>query len=205
MNRLHHPTILILIAAGVLAASPVLGQIPSYYVFRPEGLNMRQAALGDASCSEAYDVAGMFGNPASLNHLRETGVILTHVLNEGSHAQTDQVTLAVFSGTMFALAVNATYTHGGELRPEGFSPFPIKETGGITGEERLREHLGSVYQSVIGAPGPPNRAWLDRIEALGKDIAVADRDTDALIAKQLAALNPKLKAAKLAPLEAPAL
>jgi hypothetical protein len=130
MNRLHHPTILILIAAGVLAASPVSGQIPSYYVFKPEGLNMRQAALGDASCSEAYDVAGMFGNPASLNHLRETGVILTHVLDEGSHGQTDQVTLAVFSGAMFALAVNATYTHGGELRPEGFSPFPIKESGG---------------------------------------------------------------------------
>jgi hypothetical protein len=117
-------------AVGALTASPAYGQIPSYFVFRPEGLNMRQAALGDASCSEAYDVAGMFGNPASLNHLRETGVILTHVLDEASHAQTDQVTLSLLSGEMFALAASATYTYGGELRPEGFSPVPVKEAGG---------------------------------------------------------------------------
>jgi|WetSurMetagenome_2_1015567.scaffolds.fasta_scaffold86846_2 hypothetical protein len=130
MNRLLHPMMLLLIAVGALATSTASGQIPTYYVIRPEGLNMRQAALGDAACSEAYDVGGMFGNPASLNHLRETGVILTHVLDDASHAQTDQVTLAVLSGAMFALAVNATYTHGGELRPEGFLPVTIKEAGG---------------------------------------------------------------------------
>ena len=130
MNRLRHSTMLLWIAVGALAASPAYGQIPTYFVFRPEGLNMRQAALGDAACSEAFDVAGMFSNPASLNHLRETGVILTHVLDEGSHAQTEQVTLSLLSGTMFALAASATYTHGGELRPEGFAPVPIGEAGG---------------------------------------------------------------------------
>jgi hypothetical protein len=80
---------------------------------------------------------------------------------------------------------------------------PITSTGGITGEERLREHLGTVYQSVIGYPGPPAQSWLDRIDALQKDIAAADGETDELIAKNLAKLNPKLQSAKLAPLEPP--
>jgi len=82
---------------------------------------------------------------------------------------------------------------------------PLKSTGGITGEERLREHLGSVYQSVTGYPGPPAQSWLDRIDALKKDIAVADRETDALIGGQAAKLNPKLRAARLALLEPPTL
>ncbi len=78
---------------------------------------------------------------------------------------------------------------------------PIKETGGITGEERLRDFLTEVYQGVNSYPGPPSKAQLDRLAALTKEIARADADTEQRVRDSLAELNPLLAQAGLSPIE----
>ena len=74
---------------------------------------------------------------------------------------------------------------------------PVKEGGGITGEERLRDYVATLYGAVIGYPGRPSQAQLDRKEALKKDIAAADKEVDAFIAKELPGLNQGLAAEQL--------
>ncbi len=78
---------------------------------------------------------------------------------------------------------------------------PIKETGGITGEERLRDHLSEVYQAVNSYPGPPSKAQLDRMAALTQEIAKADAATQERVTQELTALNPVLTNAGLTPIE----
>jgi hypothetical protein len=118
------------LAAAVVVITPVAAQPPTYFTVTPEGLNMRLAALGDASCSQVLDVGSMFGNPASLNHLQERGVIATHIQDRLTRGSVDQVAATVFSTNAFAVALNGTVSHGGGIRPEGVSPFPAREFGG---------------------------------------------------------------------------
>jgi hypothetical protein len=77
----------------------------------------------------------------------------------------------------------------------------VKETGGaISGEDRLREKLTSIYRSVTGQPGRPSPAQLSRIDALKADLATAFKAVDALTAKELPTLNADLQKASLPPL-----
>lgn len=78
---------------------------------------------------------------------------------------------------------------------------PVKESAGITGEEKLREHLVTLYQVVAGFDGRPAPAALARRDALKKDIGAADSELAALVAKDLADLNTALRAAGATPLE----
>ncbi len=78
---------------------------------------------------------------------------------------------------------------------------PVKEGGGITGEERLRDYVATLYGAVTGYPGRPSQAQLDRRDALKKDIAAADREVEAYLQKELPILNQGL-GAQLQPLKA---
>jgi photosystem II stability/assembly factor-like uncharacterized protein len=77
---------------------------------------------------------------------------------------------------------------------------PIKETGGITGERRLREFVGELYLAVNQYPGPPSRAQLDRAAALESDFEAASAEARRAIATSRKSINPKLRSAKLDPL-----
>jgi hypothetical protein len=75
--------------------------------------------------------------------------------------------------------------------------------GGISGEEKLREELGSLYSAVNGYEGRPTQSQLDRMGVLGDELAAAGRRLDAHLDKELRALEPLLKKAKLEPIARP--
>ncbi len=75
--------------------------------------------------------------------------------------------------------------------------------GGISGEEKLREELGTLYSNVNGYEGRPTQSQLDRMAVLAADLEAAGRKLDALADPEIAALNPLLLKAKLEPLAKP--
>jgi photosystem II stability/assembly factor-like uncharacterized protein len=79
-----------------------------------------------------------------------------------------------------------------------------KEGGAITGEERLREHADILYGAIMSWEGRPARYQVERIDALGRELDDVTRDVDAVLAKDLAALNAELKARHLEPIAAAA-
>ena len=78
---------------------------------------------------------------------------------------------------------------------------PTKEGGGITGEEKHREHLVQLYWTVAGFDGRPAPESYSRRDALKKDIGETDAEVAAFIGKSLASLNEALKSAGAKPIE----
>jgi len=72
-----------------------------------------------------------------------------------------------------------------------------KEGGMITGEERIREHLGQLYGAVTGYDGKPTDYQVARTESLGHELQDVVDDFQKLTQKQLAAINAGLKKKKL--------
>jgi photosystem II stability/assembly factor-like uncharacterized protein/outer membrane lipoprotein-sorting protein len=62
-----------------------------------------------------------------------------------------------------------------------------KEGGAITGEERIREHLETVYGALMGWEGKPTVYQVERIEVLRRELADVAKQFDALAADGLAA------------------
>ena len=72
-----------------------------------------------------------------------------------------------------------------------------KEGGAITGEERIREHLGSLYGDVNGYEGRPTDYQVARAESLGHELEDVITDFRKLMDKELAAINAGLQKKKL--------
>jgi photosystem II stability/assembly factor-like uncharacterized protein len=66
------------------------------------------------------------------------------------------------------------------------------EGGAITGEERLREYLISLYDSVVFYEGRPSQTQFQRADALKRELADVVAEFDAWTAKDLASLNASL-------------
>ncbi|HEU0035439.1 MAG TPA: hypothetical protein VFQ53_32740 [Kofleriaceae bacterium] len=76
------------------------------------------------------------------------------------------------------------------------------EGGAITGEERIREHLDTVYGAINGWEGRPAKYQVDRVEALRKELSDVQKAFTELVAKDIRPLDAELKQKKLAPLPA---
>ncbi len=74
---------------------------------------------------------------------------------------------------------------------------------GISGDERLREELGTLYGNVNGFDGRPTRSQIDRMGALASELDAATAAFDAAAGKDLAALNQALARKKLDPIVKP--
>jgi hypothetical protein len=72
-----------------------------------------------------------------------------------------------------------------------------KEGGMITGEERIREHLGQLYGAVTGYDGKATDYQVARAESLGHELQDVIDDFQKLTQKQLAGINAGLKKKKL--------
>jgi photosystem II stability/assembly factor-like uncharacterized protein len=72
-----------------------------------------------------------------------------------------------------------------------------KEGGMITGEERIREHLGQLYGSVNDYEGRPADYQAARSESLGRELEDVINDFRRLTQKELATVNAALKKKKL--------
>jgi photosystem II stability/assembly factor-like uncharacterized protein len=72
-----------------------------------------------------------------------------------------------------------------------------KEGGAITGEERIREHLGQLYGAVNGYEGRPGDYHAARADSLGRELEDVITDFQKLTKKELPAVNAGLKKNKL--------
>jgi photosystem II stability/assembly factor-like uncharacterized protein len=77
-----------------------------------------------------------------------------------------------------------------------------KEGGAITGEERIREHLDTVYGAINGWEGKPTQYQLDNVDALAKELADVKTTFKSLATKDARALDEALKQHKREPLPA---
>jgi len=68
------------------------------------------------------------------------------------------------------------------------------EGGAITGEERLREYLTDLYDSVMYYEGRPSATQVQRTDALGRELGDVVAEFDAWTAKNLGGINDQLKA-----------
>jgi photosystem II stability/assembly factor-like uncharacterized protein len=75
-----------------------------------------------------------------------------------------------------------------------------KESEGISGEEKLREELGTLYGNVNGYDGRPTRSQLDRMAVFEKQLEEARQAFEATAEREFAALKASLAARKLEPL-----
>ncbi len=66
----------------------------------------------------------------------------------------------------------------------------------ITGEERIREHLGQLYGSVNGYEGRPADYQATREDSLAHELEDVVGDFQKLTAKELASINAGLKKKK---------
>ena len=76
------------------------------------------------------------------------------------------------------------------------------EGGAITGEERIREHLDSLYGALDGYEGRPAKYQLDRLAVLRRELTDVDKMLAAIIGKDARALDDELRRHKLTPLPA---
>jgi|GEM_PF-19269 len=76
-----------------------------------------------------------------------------------------------------------------------------KEGGMITGEERLREFLASLYGEVVGYEGRPSATQVERTEAITHELSDVMTAFDAWVAKQLPPINAALAKKKLPKIE----
>jgi photosystem II stability/assembly factor-like uncharacterized protein len=72
-----------------------------------------------------------------------------------------------------------------------------KEGGMITGEERIREHLGQLYGAIDGYEGRPADYQAARTESLGRELEDVVNDFHKLTQKELTGANAALKKKKL--------
>jgi hypothetical protein len=77
-----------------------------------------------------------------------------------------------------------------------------KEGGAITGEERIREHVGELYGYVVQYEGRPTNYQVARADALNHDLEDVVTDFTKLTA-DLPAINNSLQKAKLQPITIP--
>jgi hypothetical protein len=55
-----------------------------------------------------------------------------------------------------------------------------KEGGAITGEERIREHLDTVYGALNGWEGKPAAYQVERVDTLSRELEEVAKELDAI-------------------------
>jgi hypothetical protein len=75
-----------------------------------------------------------------------------------------------------------------------------KEGGAITGEERIREHADQIYGALMSYEGRPGDYQIARVAALSRELDGVSAAVDALIAKDVPAINDALTKRGLRPL-----
>ncbi|HEV8632569.1 MAG TPA: hypothetical protein VGV61_19800, partial [Thermoanaerobaculia bacterium] len=74
------------------------------------------------------------------------------------------------------------------------------EGGDITGEERIREHLDTVYGAILTWEGRPTSYQAERVEVLRRELGEVAKEIDKLIAEKVRPLDAELAKKKLEPI-----
>jgi hypothetical protein len=78
-----------------------------------------------------------------------------------------------------------------------------KEGGTVTGEERIREHVGELYGAVTQYEGRPTDYQVARADALNRELEDVTSDFNKLTAGELPAINNSLQEQKPEPITIP--
>ncbi|MBZ5663894.1 MAG: glycosyl hydrolase [Acidobacteriia bacterium] len=78
----------------------------------------------------------------------------------------------------------------------------VKEGGMITGEKKLREHLGELYGAVNGYSGRPTQSQVESTAQMQKKLDEAGTQFQSIATSQLPPLNTVLQSKQLEPLKA---
>jgi hypothetical protein len=131
----------------------------------------RRAPYGPAERKEQFDA-----------------VMKAHALFSEMSALTDRIDAARAA----ALARAKALPEAGKLRAAVAKLDAVKkeivatkEGGAITGEERIREHLETVYGALMGWEGKPTVYQVERIGVLGRELADVQKQFEALAADGL--------------------
>ncbi|MEP7131907.1 MAG: sialidase [Acidobacteriota bacterium] len=123
-------------------------------------------------------------------------VMKAHALFNDMSALVDRIDAARRAASERAKAVPETDPSGRRLR-EAVKALDeakrkivaTKEGGAITGEERIRENLDTVYGALNGWEGKPARYQVERVEALRRELNDVSAELDALTARELKPLG----------------
>ncbi|HEY4841036.1 MAG TPA: glycosyl hydrolase [Terriglobales bacterium] len=77
----------------------------------------------------------------------------------------------------------------------------VKEGGMITGEKKLREHLGELYGAVNAYSGRPTQSQIEETAVLGKKLDEAGTQFKTTVTAQVSALNSELQGKNAEPLK----
>jgi len=102
------------------------------------------------------------------------------------------------SGDPLAARLNAASTQADALRKKIVA---TTEGGAITGEERLREYLTGLYDSIVFYEGRPSQTQVERADVLGRELADVVHEFDAWSAKELPGINTALAAKNLSKID----
>jgi len=142
-----------------------------------------------AQFSAATRAGGLFNRMSAL-------VDQINAVREGAEARTET---GKPEGALKA-KLNALAQKADVLRKEIVA---TKEGGAITGEERLREHLDSLYGALNGYEGRPSDYQINYLAVLEAQLVDLNKRFDALATGDLAAVNAALVKASIAPIELP--
>jgi hypothetical protein len=78
----------------------------------------------------------------------------------------------------------------------------VKEGGMITGEKKLREHLGELYGSVNGYSGRPTQSQVESTTVLQKELDKAGAQFQSIVTSEVPPLNAALQDNNIEPLTA---
>jgi hypothetical protein len=154
----------------------------------------RRSSFGVADRRAQYDAAmrvrSLFGDMTDLvfkiNAVRTQADAAAAKLPQGD-AKRKQ--LAALSG------------HADEIRKQIVA---TKEGGAITGEERLREHMDTLYGAIMSYDGKPSDYQLARIEVLQRELGDVAGAFEKLQSGELAQVNGALRGANLPEITVPA-
>jgi len=90
----------------------------------------------------------------------------------------------------------------GELNDFRETLVSVKEGGAITGEEKLREHLGDLYGAVNGYSGRPTQSEIERAVVLEKQLDDAGAKLKSIGATSLSPVNTALQGKNQQPIKA---
>ena len=78
-----------------------------------------------------------------------------------------------------------------------------KEGGDITGEERIREHLDNLFAALLFYEGKPSENMMARADELQRQIDSTSKEFEALVSRDVPAVNQLLQGKDLPPIEVP--
>lgn len=137
------------------------------------------------------------------------GVMRAHALFEDMSKLIDRIEAARAATADRAKGLAEADELGKKLRALGGKLDDVRklivattEGGAITGEERIRENLETVYSALNGYEGKPGAYQLDRVTALRKELDDAAKALTLVMTTDARALDGELKKRNLAPLPA---